>query len=176
MTKAKQKARARARKQAEAQASRKAAADQLHVVVVGELETFAYSMFRSDIIATGQKVPRKEMGTDEMVNQIGAELAIPDLLNSVHSNPGQFCALVAAYVSRTSAFKLMEVNGTNTLIFSVFKSAPPGDFQTRIAGMTTLTNVNKEYKDAADLLIATNPHYLKDRYDPSSVYHSLKTA
>jgi hypothetical protein len=168
MTKAKQNARAKARKKTEAQAALKVSADRFHIVVVGELETYAYTMYRDDINKAGKSIPKSKVGTDELVTQMGAGLAVPDLLVHVHGNTESFCMTVAAYVSRTSSFKMMASNGTNTLIFSVFKSAPPGDFQTRIAGMTTLANVDREYKDAAELLIATNPHYLKDRYDPSS--------
>lgn len=176
MTKAKQKARAKARKQAEAQASNKAAADQVHIVVVGELETCAYTISRSDIISAGEDLPNAEKGTDELVSHIGAGLANPELLSYVRSNPDKFGVFVAAYVSRTSSFMMMESNGTNTLIFSVFKSAPPGDFQTRIASMTTLKDINRQYKSAANHAIASNPLYLKDNYHPSSVFHYLNSA
>lgn len=181
MSKEKRKARANARRKAQAQSTTDAAnapkdMTPVNIIVVGERKTLSFSLRRHDISDAGRSLPFKKYGTDRLVTEMGLSLNDSTFVSTVDSDQSrkkQFCAMVATYVSRTASFELMQVSNSNTVIFSIFKTNESGGYQTRIAGLVHLTNVDDQFIQAARSAIVGNAMYFDDIYAPSSRYFSL---
>lgn len=150
--------------------------DDLNIIVVGELQHFATKLSRQLVIEAGNTHTELSEPTPVLVDEIGRTLADPQIINGLETDREfavAFVAMISTYISRTQAFDTAQKGGKNTIIFSVFKANEVGGFQTRIAGITNITDLVAEQEIAADLVMAANPLYGKDTYAPSSRFHTL---